>query len=279
MPDRLSNVRLVIIIFIRDCVAHLDDAGVFTGVIMAADVTYFGAALAGLLSFLSPCVLPLVPPYLCYLGGTTFDQLTNDNFISSDVYRKVLMTSVLFVSGFSTVFVMLGASASSLGQLLGSNLDILAKIAGIIIIIMGLHFIGVFRIPIMYREARYHSQMTSGGLISAYVMGVAFAFGWTPCIGPVLGAILAIAAAKQTVATGASLLLVYSLGLGIPFILAAVAIRPFMNFMQNFRRYFGAVEKAMGGFLVVTGVLFLGGWMTLIANWLLEAFPALSNIG
>ncbi len=246
---------------------------------MAADITYIGAVLAGLLSFLSPCVLPLVPPYLCYLGGTTLDQLTEQEAVDSEIYRRVVLTSLLFIGGFTTVFVSLGATASSIGQLIGGNLDMLAKIAGVIIIIMGLHFIGLFKIPLLYREARYHADTRSGGYIGAYIVGLAFAFGWTPCIGPVLGAILAVAAVQDTVSTGAFLLFLYSLGLGIPFLAAALGIRPFMNFMKRFRQHMGTVEKAMGGFLVFTGVLFLGGWMTLIANWLLETFPAFANIG
>ena len=243
------------------------------------DVTYFGALLAGLLSFLSPCVLPLVPPYLCFLGGTTFDQLTGEDETPSHVYTTVVMSSVAFVLGFTTVFVILGATATAAGQLLAANLPLLAKIAGVVIIIAGLHFLGVIHLPILHREARYHADSRPAGLVGAYVIGLAFAFGWTPCIGPVLGAILAVAAGEDSVRQGVSLLFVYSLGLGIPFIIAAIAIRPFLNTMQRFRRHLATVEKVLGGFLVLTGILFLTNSMTLISGWMLEMFPGLAKIG
>ncbi|MBQ0818101.1 MAG: cytochrome c biogenesis protein CcdA [Hyphomicrobiaceae bacterium] len=243
------------------------------------DVTYFGALIAGLLSFLSPCVLPLVPPYLCFLGGTTFDQLTGEDETQSHVYQTVIMSSVAFVLGFTTVFVILGATATMAGQLVAENLPILARIAGVIIIIAGLHFLGVIHIPILHREARYHSDTRPAGLFGAYVIGLAFAFGWTPCIGPVLGAILAVAAGEDSIRQGVSLLFVYSLGLGIPFILAAVAIKPFMNVMQRFKSHMAMVEKIMGALLVLTGILFLTNSMTLIAGWILQIFPGLATIG
>lgn len=243
------------------------------------DVTYFGALIAGLLSFLSPCVLPLVPPYLCFLGGTTFDQLTGEDETPAHVYKTVIMSSVAFVLGFTTVFVILGATATMAGQLVAENLPMLARIAGVIIIIAGLHFLGVIHIPILHREARYHSDTRPAGLVGAYVIGLAFAFGWTPCIGPVLGAILAVAAGEDSVSKGVSLLFVYSLGLGIPFILAAVAIKPFMNVMQRFKSHMAMVEKIMGALLVLTGVLFLTNSMTLIAGWILQTFPGLALIG
>jgi len=243
------------------------------------DVTYFGALLAGLLSFLSPCVLPLVPPYLCFLGGTTFDQLIGEDETPSHVYTTVVMSSVAFVLGFTTVFVILGATATAAGQLLAANLPLLAKIAGVVIIIAGLHFLGVIHLPILHREARYHADSRPAGLVGAYVIGLAFAFGWTPCIGPVLGAILAVAAGEDSVRQGVSLLFVYSLGLGIPFIIAAIAIRPFLNTMQRFRRHLATVEKVLGGFLVLTGILFLTDAMTLISSWMLELFPGLATIG
>ena len=243
------------------------------------NVTYFGALLAGLLSFLSPCVLPLVPPYLCFLGGTTFDQLTGEDETPSHVYTTVVMSSVAFVFGFTTVFVILGATATAAGQLLAANLPLLAKIAGVVIIIAGLHFLGVIHLPILHREARYHADSRPAGLVGAYVIGLAFAFGWTPCIGPVLGAILAVAAGEDSVRQGVSLLFVYSLGLGIPFIIAAIAIRPFLNTMQRFRRHLATVEKVLGGFLVLTGILFLTDAMTLISSWMLELFPGLATIG
>ncbi|MET0667531.1 MAG: cytochrome c biogenesis protein CcdA [Methyloceanibacter sp.] len=243
------------------------------------EVTYIGALLAGVLSFLSPCVLPLVPPYLAFIGGTTFDQLTGKDETPRHVYRTVVLSSVAFVLGFTTVFVMLGATATVAGQLLAANLPLLSKIAGVIIILAGLHFLGVIHLPILHREARYHADARPAGLLGAYVIGLAFAFGWTPCIGPVLAAILAIAAGQDSVSQGVSLLFVYSLGLGIPFIAAAFAIRPFMRSMARHRNKLAVVEKLLGGFLVLTGVLFLTNSMTLIAAWILETFPGLAKIG
>jgi cytochrome c-type biogenesis protein len=243
------------------------------------NVTYVGALIAGFLSFLSPCVLPLVPPYLCFLGGTTFDQLTGEDETPSHVYTTVVLSSVAFVLGFTTVFVILGATATAAGQLIAENLPLLSKIAGVVIIIAGLHFLGLIHLPVLHREARYHADARPAGLIGAYLIGVAFAFGWTPCIGPVLAAILAIAAGENSVSQGVGLLLVYSLGLGIPFIVAAIAIRPFLTTMQRFRKHLATVEKLLGGFLVLTGILFLTNSMTLISAWMLELFPGLATIG
>lgn len=243
-----------------------------------ADVTYPVAVGAGLISFLSPCVLPLVPPYLCYLAGASLDELTASDKLDNALAKRVLFASITFVLGFTTVFVALGAAASVVGQLLRAHLNTLAIVAGVMIIIMGLHFLGVFKISALYKEARYQPTRPAGTL-GAYLMGVAFAFGWTPCIGPVLSAILAVAAVKGTVGEGAMLLGAYSLGLGIPFVLAAFAVKPFLNWMQRFRRHIGTVEKAMGGLLVLTGVMFITGSFTTFAYWLLEAFPALAYLG
>ncbi len=247
---------------------------------MTADLyIYFFVALAGLISFLSPCVLPLVPPYLGYLGGTTLDQMTeHEDGIATEVYQRVILSSVFFVLGFTTVFVMLGAGASFFGGLIHTYKNELGFAAGIIIILFGLHFIGLFKIPIFYREARYHVDTKPAGYVGAYVIGLAFAFGWTPCLGPVLATILTLAAQEGSVNAGVSTLLAYSLGLGVPFILAAVAIKPFLGFMQKFRRHLGTVEKVMGVLLVIAGLMFLTGSMNTFGNWLLETFPQLETI-
>jgi cytochrome c-type biogenesis protein len=256
------------------------------------DVGILAAFVAGLLSFLSPCVLPLVPPYLCYLAGTTLDELAAEEGPPKVVQRRVLGAAALFVLGFSTVFVTLGATASLLGQMVMQTrvdlfglvnpplplLTVLGWVAGVVIILMGLHFLGVFRWALLYREARLATREPAG-LGGAYLMGLAFAFGWTPCIGPVLAAILAIAASSETVTHGAWLLGVYSAGLGVPFMAAAFAMRPFLNSAKRFRRHLPKVEMAMGGLLVVTGVLFLTGAMTTASFWLLETFPALARLG
>ena len=244
---------------------------------MAADVTIFAALFAGLLSFLSPCVLPLVPPYLVYLAGTSLERFA-DAEPEPQVRWETVGAACLFVLGFSTVFVALGASASAFGSLIRVYADKLAMVAGIVIIIMGLHFLGVTRLALLYREKRM-TVPKPVGLWGAYVMGLAFAFGWTPCIGPILAVILAVAASEATVTKGAGLLAVYSLGLGIPFIAAAFAVEPFAAFLARFRDYLPLVEKTMGALLVLTGIAFLTGFVSEASYWLLEVFPVLGRIG
>jgi cytochrome c-type biogenesis protein len=241
-----------------------------------SDVSLPAAGLAGVLSFLSPCVLPLVPPYLCFLAGTTIEELVDEG--ERRARRDVLLAGLLFVAGFSTVFVLLGATASVLGQVIRQYLDVLSLLAGLAIVLMGLHFLGVFRLAFLYREARLRVEKPMG-LWGAYVMGLAFAFGWTPCIGPILAAILAVAGSEDTVSRGAILLAVYSAGLGVPFLLAALALEPFTALMKRFRSRMGYVEKAMGALLVVTGVAFLTGSFTQLSFWLLETFPVLGRLG
>jgi cytochrome c-type biogenesis protein len=244
---------------------------------MAADVTIAAAFLAGLLSFLSPCVLPLVPPYLIYLAGTSLERLA-DAEPEPAVRREALGAAVLFVAGFATVFVALGASASAIGALIQRYSEQLAILAGVVIIVMGLHFLGVTRFAVLMREKRLPMPKPVG-LWGAYVMGLAFAFGWTPCIGPILAAILAVAASKTTVAKGAGLLAVYSAGLGVPFLVAAFAVEPATAFIARFKSHVAMTEKAMGGLLVLTGIAFLTGFVGQASNWLLEWFPVLSKIG
>ncbi|PLX35044.1 MAG: cytochrome C biogenesis protein [Hyphomicrobiales bacterium] len=247
---------------------------------MQFDVTYYGAFLAGLISFLSPCVLPLVPPYLCYLAGTSLDQLTSEETPeTAGVSRRVFLASVVFVLGFSTVFIALGAGASAIGKLVSEHIDLLSKVGGVVIIIFGLHFLGLFKIGFLMREARYQGQISQVSLVGAYIMGLAFAFGWTPCVGPVLAAILFMAASQDTIVYGVSLLALYSAGLGIPFIAASLAVKPFLKFMQRFRRHLGVVEKVMGGLLVLTGLAFIFGAMSQLSYWMLEMFPILGKVG
>ncbi len=245
---------------------------------MGLEVPLAAAFLAGLLSFLSPCVLPLVPPYLCFITGASLDDLTSRNKAEIG-YRMVLMPALLFVLGFATVFVALGATASAAGQFLREHSTLLAQIAGVAIILMGLHFIGVFRLGLINRQMRYTHASRPAGLVGAYGIGLAFAFGWTPCIGPVLAAILALAATEDSVSRGAVLLAVYSAGLGVPFLAAALGVERFLEFLQRFRGQLGNVERATGALLVVTGVLFLTGTIQTMGYWLLEAFPALGRLG
>ena len=244
---------------------------------MAADVSVLAALFAGLISFLSPCVLPLVPPYLVYLAGSSLERLAGAE-AAPLVKRDVLVAALLFVAGFSTVFVALGAGASVIGSLLRFYSHELAIVAGVAIIVMGLHFLGITPIAFLYRQKRVDVQRPVG-LWGAYVMGLAFAFGWTPCIGPILAAILAVAASEATVTKGAGLLAVYSLGLGVPFIIAALAVEPFAAFLARFRAHLAHVERVMGGLLVLTGIGFLTGAVTSVSIWLLETFPGLQSFG
>jgi cytochrome c-type biogenesis protein len=244
---------------------------------MHPDVTLLGALLAGLVSFLSPCVLPLVPPYLVYLAGTSLERLAGTE-PEPRARRDTALAALLFVCGLSTVFVALGASASVIGAVIRAYSAELSIIAGVVIIVMGLHFLGILRIDLLLRQKRME-MVKPVGLWGAYVMGLAFAFGWTPCIGPILAAILAVAASEQTVAKGAGLLAVYSLGLGIPFMLAAFAIEPFAAFLARFRRHLAMVERVVGGLLVLTGIAFLTGFVSQASFWLLEMFPSLGSIG
>jgi len=243
------------------------------------EVSYIGSLVAGMLSFLSPCVLPLVPPYLCFIGGVSLEQISEDEELAPGVMRAVVLSAVVFVLGFSTVFIALGATASTIGDFIVDYMDILSKIAGGVIIVLGLHFIGIIRIPILYREARFHAEKKPAGLIGPYIIGLAFAFGWTPCVGPVLAAILMVAGSESSITYGMGLLAVYSAGLGIPFILAAVAMKPFMDFMARFRRHLQTVERVIGALLVLTGILFMTGSMADIAFWILETFPSIGTIG
>lgn len=252
---------------------------------MVFDITIWGALIAGLISFLSPCVLPLVPAYLGFLGGTTIDQLTGDGGeIDSSAKRRVIMAAIFFVLGLTAVFVTLGAAASYIGGFLAIYKNELGMVAGALIIIFGLHFLGIIRIPLLYRSARMDVQVESASFAGAFLMGMAFAFGWTPCVGPVLAPILTLAGNSETVTQGIGLLFIYSMGLGIPFVLAAIAITPFMGFMVKFRKHMAMVEKVMGLLLVITGILFITGsfgyfGINSVGVWILDMFPALATLG
>ena len=244
---------------------------------MIENISIPTALFAGFVSFLSPCVLPLVPAYLVYLTGATVEHVASEEQPAAS-RRAVLLCALLFVLGFSTVFVGLGASASVAGSVLRRWSAELSIIAGLAIIVMGLHFLGLTRIGFLMREGRMPIPKPVG-LWGAYVMGLAFAFGWTPCIGPVLAAILSIAASENTVQKGALLLAVYSVGLGIPFLLAAVLVERSSSALARLKRYLPTVERVMGGLMVLVGIAFLTGAVSNIGVWLLEAFPALQSFG
>lgn len=244
---------------------------------MAHDISIYAALIAGVISFLSPCVLPLVPPYLIYLTGAAIEHVAKDEEASSS-QRAVMISALMFVLGFSTVFVALGASASFIGGFIRAWSAQFSVLAGIAIIIMGLHFLGLTRIGFLMREGRL-SIPKPVGLWGAYIMGLAFAFGWAPCIGPILAAILSVAAAEATVTKGAGLLAIYSLGLGIPFLLAAFMIERFSGLLARLKHHLPTVERVMGVLMVITGIGFLTGSVSTISIWLLETFPALQNLG
>jgi cytochrome c-type biogenesis protein len=248
--------------------------------VQGLEVTFLSAFAAGLLSFVSPCVLPLVPPYLCFLGGLTLQELAEDQEARRwQATRQVLPAALAFVFGFASVFVALGASASAIGQTVSDHFELLSQIAGVIVILLGLHFLGIFRLPLLYREARYHPARKPAGLVGAYFVGLAFAFGWTPCVGPVLAAILFVAGTEDSVGHGAALLGSYAAGIGLPFLAATLFAGSFLRLMSRLRGAMGIVEKVLGALLVGTGILFIVGGMAEIAYWILEAFPALGRIG
>ena len=244
------------------------------------DVTIYGALVAGLLSFLSPCILPIVPFYLSYLAGVGMNQITAEAEISRGVRVRAVLAAICFALGVITVFVGLGATATAFGQMVQDYFDYLRWGAAAIIIAMGLHFLGVIRIGILYRQFRAEAGDTSNvGLLGAYVIGLAFAFGWTPCVGPVLAAILFTAAGQETASQGATLLFVYGLGMTLPFVLAALFIGPFMKFMARFRRHLGLIEKLMGLLLILFGILIATNSVNIIAQWMLENIPWFGSIG
>lgn len=240
------------------------------------EITYFGAAFAGLLSFLSPCILPIVPFYLSYLAGVGMNQISAEAEITSKTRARAVLAACCFAAGVITIFMGLGAAASTFGHIVREYFDILRWIAAAIIIAMGLHFLGVVRIGILYRQLRAETGNTSSvSFLGAYVIGLAFAFGWTPCVGPVLAAILFMAAGADTAGTGAALLFVYGAGMTLPFILAAFFIGPFMRWMARFRRHLGVIEKIMGVLLILFGILIATNSVNYIAQWMLNVAPDL----
>ncbi|WP_127559109.1 cytochrome c biogenesis CcdA family protein [Nioella ostreopsis] len=232
------------------------------------------ALTAGVLSFLSPCVLPIVPPYLAYMGGISMNEMQEGTG-----RRRAVLAAAFFVLGLSTVFIFLGFTASIFGQFFLQNQDLLAKIAGAVVIVFGLHFLGVFRISILDRDARMDAGDRGGSALGAYVLGLAFAFGWTPCIGPQLGAILGLAAVESSVARGTTLLAVYALGLGVPFLLAAMFIERAMGLMTRLKRHMRLIERIMGLLLIAVGLMLLTGAFTTLSFWILETFPMLGELG
>jgi len=230
------------------------------------EVSIATAFLAGLVSFLSPCVLPLVPGYISIISGSSLDQLKAQEKDSA-LFRTVLMNSIMFIIGFSITFILLGATATWIGQVFLRRRRLLGQLAGLILIVFGIHLMGIFKINFLYRDKRFHNVEKPRGLLGALVLGLAFAFGWTPCIGPILSGVLTIASTKQTVTEGMFLLAVYSAGLGIPFILTSLALNKFLTFYGRFKKHFHTVEVVSGALVVAVGVLILTGSLTRLATW------------
>jgi cytochrome c-type biogenesis protein len=243
-----------------------------------ADLSLIGlltAFAAGVISFLSPCVLPLVPGYLSFVAGTSVENLRD----GAAPRARSLTLAATFVLGFTAVFVTLGASATALGSVLLSYRYELGIVAGVLVLLFGLHLLGLTPLRLMDREARFHLDLAGGRTLSAFVLGLAFAFGWTPCIGPVLGAILTLSASTADVAKGSLLLAVYSLGLGLPFLLAALFTGTLLVRLKALGRAGRNLQRAAGGLLVAMGVLMITGQLEVVAYWLLETFPSLARIG
>lgn len=243
---------------------------------MIENVTLLAAFGAGLLSFVSPCVLPLIPGYLSYISGLSLDEMRGAGTVAVPTHAvrsQVMLSSLAFILGFSLVFITLGASASAIGQLLMSRLSILGRIAGVIIILFGLHTMGLLRIEWLYQEKRVQTTRRPVGFFGAMLVGIAFAFGWTPCIGPILAGILAIAAAQNTIGHGVRLLAAYSLGLAVPFFATALAINRFFSAFARIRKHYHVIELASGALLVAIGVLIFTNQFTIIARTLQPYLP------
>lgn len=236
------------------------------------------AFFGGLLSFVSPCVLPLVPAYISYISGTSVEELVEKDK-SSPMYSAVLIRSLLFVAGFSLVFVLLGASATVLGRLVAVKMNLLRKVAGVILVIFGLHTMGIYRIRFLNYEKRMHFKTGKMSHLQALVMGMVFAFGWTPCIGPILAGILAMAGTQESVGLGILLLLVYAMGLGLPFILTGLATSWSLTFLDRVKKHFKAVEVSAGILLVAIGILIFMNRLGYLSGYLMELFPFLSRFG
>jgi len=236
------------------------------------DVTYGGAALAGLLSFLSPCILPMVPFYLSYMAGASVRELRDGGTVAPGARGRMVLRAAAFALGVTTIFLFLGLGATALGQAFAQWKETLSWVAAAVLILFGLHFLGVLRIGLLYREARVQSEAKPSTLIGAYVMGLAFGFGWTPCVGPALAAILMVASGMGELWRGGLLLVVYGLAMTLPFVLAAVFAGPFLGWVARHRALMGHVEKAMGVMLILFGVLIATNSVNVIADWMIRNF-------
>lgn len=243
------------------------------------EISFGGAIVAGLLSFLSPCILPMVPFYLSYMAGLSMAELRGDGAIAPGAQRRLFASALFFALGVTTIFTLLGMGATAVGQALAAYYRPLSYVAAAVLILFGLHFVGLIRIPLLYREARLESEAAPTNPLGAYVMGLAFGFGWTPCVGPALTAILLVASGMGDIWRGGALLAVYGLSMTAPFIIAALFARPFLAWAGRNRKYLGHVEKAMGAMLIVFGLLIATNSVNAIAQWMIDLVPWFTTIG
>ncbi|MGH1367341.1 MAG: cytochrome c biogenesis CcdA family protein [Maritimibacter sp.] len=246
---------------------------------MFGDISYGGAGIAGVVAFFTPCILPMVPFYLSYMAGISMTELRSDGKIAPGAQRRLVSSAFFFALGVTTIFGLMGLGATAAGQAFAQWKEVLSYVAALIIFVFGLHFLQVVHIPFLMREARLQSKMDPSTIAGAYMMGLAFGFGWTACVGPVLTTILMIAAMKDTLVQGASLLIVFGLGMTLPFVVAAVFAKPFLAFMAKNRKYMPLVEKVMGVMLIVFAILIATGSVNVISNWLIETFPVFGRMG
>jgi len=242
------------------------------------DISVFAAFGAGVLSFVSPCVLPLIPAYISFISGVSINALRGEGMETKNV-KKIIITSILFIFGFSLVFVLMGASATVAGKFILEKFSVFMKVAGAFIIILGLHFLGVFKIKYLNYEKRFTVGSSKLGFLGAFIAGIAFAFGWTPCIGPILAGILTLAATKDTVSDGILLLSAYSLGLGIPFFITGIATNTFLNLFSKIKRIFKIIEIVSGVFLIIIGLSIIFDYFTIFSSYLMKLFPFLQSVG
>jgi cytochrome c-type biogenesis protein len=243
------------------------------------DVTFAGAAFAGFVAFFTPCILPMVPFYLSYMAGLSMSELRGEGDIAPGAQRRLFLSAVFFALGVTSIFMLMGMGATALGQVFREWFDVLRYAAAALILVFGLHFLGIIRIGILYREARMESTMDPSSVIGAYVMGLAFGFGWSACVGPVLATILMIASGMGEVWRGGLLLAFFGIGMTAPFVLAALFARPFLNWVQRNRKYQPYVEKLLGVMLILFAILIATGTINEIANWMIDTFPVFSKLG
>ena len=246
---------------------------------MLTDISFGGAALAGLLAFFSPCILPMVPFYFSYMGGMSVAELRGEGEIAPGAGRRLFISALFFALGVTTIFGLMGLGATAAGQAFRAWKEWLTYGAAAVIFVFGLHFLGVITIPILHREMRMDAGDRGGSAFGAYVLGLAFAFGWTPCIGPLLGTILSLAATDADATRGTALLAVYALGLGIPFLLSAIFINRAIGLMNRIKPHMKTIERVMGVLLIAVGLMLVSGRMADLSYWMLEAFPALGRLG